>query len=57
MELLQTAHPNEKVRDFVTWLAGRASSAFGMSEAYATLSPDANFRAHQLMTAPAFKEA
>ena len=51
MELLQTAHPNEKVADFVKWLCGRSSGVFGLSEAYATMTPTgADFRAQQLMT-------
>lgn len=58
MELLSTNHPNEKVQDFIKWLAGRSSAVFGMSEAYATLMPTgADFRAQQLLTQPAFVEA
>lgn len=57
MELLNTQHPNDKIQDFVQWLAGRAAGSYGLSQAYATLNPDANFRAHQLMTAPAFRDA
>lgn len=58
MELLSTNHPNEKVQEFIKWLAGRSSAVFGMSEAYATLMPTgADFRAQQLLTQPAFVEA
>lgn len=58
MELLSTNHPNEKVQEFIKWLAGRSSAVFGMSEAYATLMPTgADFRAQQLLTQPAFIEA
>jgi hypothetical protein len=46
MELLNTNHPNEKVQEFIKWLAGRSSAVFGMAEAYATLMPTgADFRA------------
>lgn len=31
MELLSTNHPNDKIQDFVQWLAGRASGAYGLS--------------------------
>ena len=58
MELLDTKHPNDKMEDFVKWLAGRSSAVFGMSEAYATLMPTgADFRAQQLLSQPAFLEA
>ena len=57
MELLSTNHPNEKVIDFVKWIAGRASASLGLSEAYATLTPGSDFRAQQLMSAPVFIEA
>lgn len=58
MELLDTKHPNDKIEDFIKWLAGRSSAVFGMSEAYATLMPTgADFRAQQLLTQPAFLEA
>lgn len=51
MELLQTPHPNEKIVEYVKWLAGRSSAAFGLSEAYATMTPTGeSFRAQQLMT-------
>lgn len=58
MELLDTKHPNDKTQDFIKWLAGRSSAAFGLSEAFATLMPSsADFKAQQLMTQPAFQEA
>lgn len=58
MELLDTKHPNDKIEDFIKWLAGRSSAVYGMSEAYATLMPTgADFRAQQLLTQPAFLEA
>lgn len=58
LELLNTQHPNDHVQEFVKWLAGRSSAAFGLSEAYATLMPSgSDFRASQLMTQPAFIEA
>ena len=56
MELLDTKHPNERTQDFIVWLAGRSSAVFGLSEAYATLRPGENFRAQQLLSAPAFQE-
>jgi hypothetical protein len=57
MELLNTNHPNERIQEFVEWLAGRSSAVFGLSQAFATLMPTgADFRAQQLMTAPAFVE-
>lgn len=57
-ELVDTKHPNERLQDFVKWLAGRSSAVFGLSEQYATMQPTgADFRAQQLMTAPAIAEA
>ena len=58
MEMLSTPHPNEKIVDYVKWLAGRSSAAFGLSEAYATMTPTGeSFRAQQLLTQPAWIEA
>jgi hypothetical protein len=56
MELLDTKHPNDRTQDFVVWLAGRSSAVFGLSQSYATLQPGDNFRAQQLLSAPAFQE-
>lgn len=57
-ELVDTKHPNDRLQDFVRWLAGRSSAVFGLSEQFATLQPTgSDFRAQQLLTAPAFNEA
>ena len=57
-EAIDTKHPNDRMQDFVKWLAGRSSAVFGLSEQYATMQPTgADFRAQQLMTAPAIAEA
>lgn len=57
-ELIDTKHPNERLQDFVKWLAGRSTAVFGLSEQYATMQPaGADFRAQQLLTQPAFAEA
>ena len=56
-ELLDTKHPNQNMQEFIEWIAGRSSAVFGLSRAFATLNPDADLKAHQLMTQPAFTEA
>lgn len=56
-ELLDTKHPNQNMQEFIEWMAGRSSAVFGLSRAFATLNPDADLKAHQLMTQPAFTEA
>lgn len=57
-EAVDTKHPNDRMQDFVRWLAGRSSAVFGLSEQFATLMPTgSDFRAQQLLTAPAFNEA
>ncbi len=57
-EAVDTKHPNDRMQDFVRWLAGRSSAVFGLSEQFATLMPTgSDFRAQQLLTQPAFAEA
>ena len=57
-EAIDTKHPNDRLQDFVRWLAGRSSAVFGLSEQFATLMPTgSDFRAQQLLTQPAFAEA
>ena len=58
MELLDTRHPNEKIPDFINWLAGRSAAPFGLSREFATFMPTgSDFRANQLYSERAFEEA
>ena len=57
MELLDTKRLNEKVPEFISWLAGRAAAPFGISRQFATLAADgASFRAEQILSWTAFYE-
>lgn len=57
MKLLEVNHPNKDMEGFISWLAGRCSSVWGLSRAFATLDvTGADYKAHQLVTAPAFEE-
>lgn len=58
MELLDTKHPNDKIPDFINWLAGRSAAPFGLTKEFATLAPSgADFRANQLQSERVFEEA
>lgn len=60
MELLDTKRPNEKVIDFVNWLAGQATGVYGLGRIYATLNPEASytaFRGAQCLSWPSMSEA
>jgi len=56
-EMLDTKHPNTNVEVMTSWLAGRVGAVLGLSRAYATGNPNnEDFRAQQLLTAPAIKQ-
>lgn len=58
MELLDTRHPNDKIPDFINWLAGRSAAPFGLTKEFATLAPSgADFKANQLFSSRVFEEA
>jgi hypothetical protein len=58
MELLDTKHPNDKMPDFINWLATKSAAPFGLSREFATFMPSgADFRANQLYSERAFEEA
>ena len=58
IELLDTKHPNDKMPDFINWLATKSAAPFGLSQHFATFMPNgSDFRANQLFSKRSFEEA
>lgn len=57
LNMLDLKHPNDRMPEFINWLAGRSSAPLGLSQQYATLAVDgASYKANQLFSQRAFEE-